>query len=414
MHASTRTLAGLPLPEALGQPDQYLDARQYLRDFYSFSGMQSIIKPLSIRHPVLYYALAWHAQCDLNVMRPVPDSLTSLSMKGVLLKYMVQQFAQIKLSTAPIFVLANLWFCLGIGLSTTAPIAEYAKHFNAIDEVITRFGGLKALINTDVGPYTARQIFTVCAVSRMISGQELLLYKHLSSVDAKVFRDLFHDNNLCENPFTAHPDQFKRVRHVTCTKQTTQLLCDARALYEIIVSCSADAPPETATVQRLKALRRRFKVYENAASHTDHIYEACRLASLIQFYMATEGTITQFLSVTGKYDRINECITRLQEVLQKTDTRNLWGDFKGVLCWIANFAMCLTLGTPHEYFFKSLVARIYISYTCSEDCPHDVVVSIRNLIEYQDSCKTGQWIDNLKFEDSNTPEDISTVQRISS
>jgi hypothetical protein len=156
-----------------------------------------------------------------------------------------------------------------------------------------------------------------------------------------------------------------------CSQYTHELLCDMRDLTDLVIACEANPPvlhggeadismcdDDSPIDYDDKVAEIRARLVSLPSAYTpglptsrDWLYEACRIVALIytasiiyrvNFSMAAEPAHNPLISKAeiDIHPKPDNRLTKfsltaaLHEVLQKTDTDNVWSDMAGVLYWV--------------------------------------------------------------------------------
>lgn len=137
-------------------------------------------------------------------------------------------------------------------------------------------------------------------------------------------------------------------------------------------------------LQERAALRQRIESFEpatgNGSSETEIIYECCRRISLILLIVA-ERNIPIHAAAQHVENKPN--ITKL---LRMTDLPGLWGNYKGLLFWVAVTVQFATAKQCFPLLSTTLLAPLVQELSMSTACAEAAVNSLKRLKKFESLC----------------------------
>lgn len=105
----------------------------------------------------------------------------------------------------------------------------------------------------------------------------------------------------------------------------------------------------------------------------DHVYEACRLISLLMVQSVEAGRSWKCM-VQG-----TSMLVDIKEALQRTDLGSLWGDNVGLLYWIMLVYHCAAYGTADYALAHTILTNIQFEITYSYEDWHAALIAMAEL-----------------------------------
>lgn len=95
---------------------------------------------------------------------------------------------------------------------------------------------------------------------------------------------------------------------------------------------------------------------EEGTTHTDYVYESCRLATVLMVDAIETGTSFSELDIS--------LVQQLKSALQMTDIGNAWGQLSGVLYWVTLVGhSAAAIGRPQHGYLDSCLRLVMNTLT---------------------------------------------------
>ena len=348
-----------------------------------------VILPEAIQNPTFFTSLLLLAYSHYDAMTSSKPSPEAISIKIENIRQINEQLEKPQTAAST----ANICSIMCLSGATTAyemdALWDYKVHRNAIAMLVNVAGGTEVLKQTELG---------FCMVKMMVLRDQVEVaawsspyrdfpksclyplpsFAQMGKKNGRIWKSPFYDP-----PFEQSPTNLPLGLQLLSLNMRTFMAILQNEKHEDLANRSQ--------LQRIrteirKAIRMVPPLIGSKRMEHEHIYECCRLTSLIML-RAEEASLSLRAAVEN-----TTILEDIRHSLQHTDTANLWGDHIGLLFWVIVVVNAAAFHTTHHLFTTSILTNLMFE-VCYSDYDLDVaLIPLEKMIWFEGYCKSGRSV----------------------